>query len=215
MTDQTLRQSIIDAVLQLAVDGLNKGTSGNVSLRTGEKYIITPSGLDYDQLRPEDLVEMDFNGNDAKGSSTRRLVPSSEWRFHQDIYINCPEAQAIVHCHSMYATALSTLRRGIPRFHYMVAIAGGHSIRCAEYATFGTQDLSNRVLAALLDRKACLMSNHGLIAYGKDLHEALKITVEVENLAGQYMQALQVGQPVLLSLAEMEIVIEKFRRYGQ
>ena len=240
MTDQDLRQSVIDAVLQLVAEGLNKGTAGNVSLRTDKNYIITPSGVDYDKLRPADLVTMDFNCNTSNDKSTNgnstsnqstsnkspsdkspsdkspsQLEPSSEWRFHQDIYNHHPEAGAIVHCHSLYATALSTLRREIPPFHYMVAIAGGDSIRCAEYATFGTQELSNHVLAALLDRKACLMSNHGLIAFGKDLREALKIAVEVENLAGQYMQALQVGQPVLLSETEMAMVSKKFEHYGR
>ncbi|RLA44322.1 MAG: class II aldolase [Gammaproteobacteria bacterium] len=225
MTDQGLRQSVIDAALQLVAEGLNKGTAGNVSLRTEENYIITPSGVDYDKLRPQDLVTMDFDGNitnvkttsnmTPSGKSPAQLEPSSEWRFHQDIYIHHPEAGAIVHCHSLYATALSTLRREIPPFHYMVAIAGGNSIRCAEYATFGTQELSSHVVTALFDRKACLMSNHGLIAFGKDLREALKIAVEVENLAGQYMQALQVGQPVLLSETEMAIIGKMFNHYGR
>jgi L-fuculose-phosphate aldolase len=209
MTDHESRHSLIDSVLRLTSEGLNKGTSGNVSLRTPSGYLITPSGVDYDTLQAEDLVAMDF-----KDKPTGRFNPSSEWRFHRDIYTHRGNAMAIVHCHSFYATTLSTLRREIPSFHYMVAIAGGNSIRCADYATFGTQDLSDNILAALVDRKACLMSNHGLLTYGKNLRDALKTAIEVENLAGQYIHALQLGKPVLLDDEEMAVVIEKFKSYG-
>ena len=210
MTEQKSRRAVIDTALQLTSQGLNKGTAGNVSLRTPSGYIITPSGMDYDDLQPADLVAMDFDNN-ANG----HLKPSSEWRFHRDIYAHRPEATAIVHCHSLYATALSTLGREIPSFHYMVAIAGGDSIRCAKYATFGTQALSDNVLAALTNRKACLMGNHGLIAFGNGLRDALKIAIEVESLAGQYIHALQLGQPILLNGEEMAVVIEKFKSYGK
>ena len=189
--------------------GLNQGTSGNVSARSPEGFLITPSGRDMTGLGTADVVPVAMDGAAPEG-----LKPSSEWRFHRDIYAAFPEAGAIVHAHSPFAVALACLRRDIPPFHYMVAMAGGTDIRCARYATFGTQALSDAVVAALKDRRACLMANHGLVAWGKSLAGALAMALEVEALCGQYLRCLQVGEPVLLSEAEMAEVLEKFRDYG-
>ena len=188
--------------------GLNRGTSGNVSARSPEGFLITPSGRDMTELAAADMAPVDMEGRAPEG-----LKPSSEWRFHRDIYAAFPEAGAIVHAHSPFAVALACLRRDIPAFHYMVAMAGGVDIRCARYATFGTQALSDAILEALRDRRACLMANHGLVAWGRDLAGALALAVEVEALCGQYLCCLQAGEPVLLSDAEMAEVLEKFRDY--
>jgi L-fuculose-phosphate aldolase len=188
--------------------GLNRGTSGNVSARSLEGFLITPSGRDMTELAAVDMAPVDMEGRAPEG-----LKPSSEWRFHRDIYAAFPEAGAIVHAHSPFAVALACLRRDIPAFHYMVAMAGGVDIRCARYATFGTQALSDAVLEALRERRACLMANHGLVAWGRGLAGALALAVEVEALCGQYLCCLQAGEPVLLSDAEMAEVLEKFRDY--
>ncbi len=188
--------------------GLNRGTSGNVSARSLEGFLITPSGRDMTELAAVDMAPVDMEGRAPEG-----LKPSSEWRFHRDIYAAFPEAGAIVHAHSPFAVALACLRRDIPAFHYMVAMAGGVDIRFARYATFGTQALSDAILEALRDRRACLMANHGLVAWGRDLAGALALAVEVEALCGQYLCCLQAGEPVLLSDAEMAEVLEKFRDY--
>ena len=189
--------------------GLNQSTSGNVSARSPEGFLITPSGRDMTGLGAADVVPVALDGAAPEG-----LKPSSEWRFHRDIYAAFPEAGAIVHAHSPFAVALACLRRDIPPFHYMVAMAGGTDIRCARYATFGTQALSDAVVAALKDRRACLMANHGLVAWGKSLASALALALEVEALCGQYLRCLQAGEPVLLNEAEMAEVLEKFRDYG-
>ena len=188
--------------------GLNRGTSGNVSARSLEGFLITPSGRDMTELAAVDMAPVDMEGRAPEG-----LKPSSEWRFHRDIYAAFPEAGAIVHAHSPFAVALACLRRDIPAFHYMVAMAGGVDIRCAPYATFGTQALSDAILEALRDRRACLMANHGLVAWGRDLAGALALAVEVEALCGQYLCCLPAGEPVLRSDAEMAEVLEKFRDY--
>jgi L-fuculose-phosphate aldolase len=190
--------------------GLNQGSSGNVSVRSREGLLITPSGQDMAALTAEDMVAMDMAGT-VLGEGR----PSTEWRFHRDIYAAFPEAEAVVHAHSPFAVALACLRRDIPPFHYMVALAGGVDIRCAAYATFGTQALSDAVLAALRDRRACLMANHGLLAWGSGLPAALALAREVEALCGQYLRACQVGEPVLLSAVEMLEVLEKFKDYGK
>jgi L-fuculose-phosphate aldolase len=171
--------------------GLNRGTSGNVSARSLEGFLITPSGRDMTELAAVDMAPVDMEGRAPEG-----LKPSSEWRFHRDIYAAFPEAGAIVHAHSPFAVALACLRRDIPAFHYMVAMAGGVDIRCARYATFGTQALSDAVLEALRERRACLMANHGLVAWGRGLAGALALAVEVEALCGQYLRCLQAGEPV-------------------
>jgi len=215
---QKQRQQLLKACQTLDKLGLNRGTSGNVSLRVKNHshhdngdagFLITPSGMPIHSMVADDLVWMDFNAN-ATGS--RR--PSSEWRFHLDILAARTDVNAIVHTHSMFATTLSTFRQDIPAFHYMIALAGGNSIRCAPYALFGSQQLSNNALTALQNRKACLLSNHGMIAVGETLEKALNIAQEVETLCEQYLRALQVGKPVLLTDAEMQEVIEQFRSYG-
>ncbi len=210
MSDQALRDAIIACALRMNELRINRGKSGNVSARIEGGFLITPTALAYDRLVAEDIVEMVLDGG-TRG--TRK--PSSEWRFHHDIYAARPEIGAIVHAHSPFATTLSCLGLAIPAFHYMVAVAGGNDIRCAEYATFGTQELSQLVLTAIEGRKACLLANHGMIAIGANLDAALDLAVEVEALAEQYWRALQIGAPNLLSDREMAIVIEKFRDYRQ
>lgn len=202
-------QSIVDAVRLLAERGLNQGASGNVSLRGDNGFTITPSGVSADVLRPDQLVGMDMEGAWSGG-----WKPSSEWRFHRDIYAARPDAHAVVHCHSPAATALAVLGKTLPAFHYMVAIAGGSNVRCAPYATFGTQELSDAALAALTDRRACLLGHHGMISIGKDLAQAVDIAVEVEFLADLYLRLLPLGEPPVLPEAEMAVVLEKFKSYG-
>ncbi|PIV88905.1 MAG: class II aldolase [Hydrogenophilales bacterium CG17_big_fil_post_rev_8_21_14_2_50_63_12] len=204
-----LAEQVAETTRRSVVLGLNQGTSGNVSARSTEGFLITPSGHDMTRIGAADIVPVDRDGNVPAG-----LAPSSEWRFHRDLYAAFPEAQAVVHAHSPFAVALACLRRDIPPFHYMVAMAGGTDIRCAAYATFGTQALSAAVLAALRGRRACLMANHGLLAWGRSLNGALALAQEVEALCGQYLRASQVGEPVLLTAAEMAEVLEKFKGYG-
>jgi L-fuculose-phosphate aldolase len=204
-----LRVSLASLARESVQCGLNQGTSGNVSVRSREGFLITPSGQNMAALTADDMVEMSLAG-DVLGEGR----PSSEWRFHRDIYTTFPAAEAIVHAHSPFAVALACLRRDLPAFHYMVAMAGGIDIRCAAYATFGTQALSDAVLTALHDRRACLMANHGLLAWGRSLPAALALANEVEALCGQYLRACQVGEPVLLSEVEMQEVLEKFKNYG-
>jgi len=208
------RQQLLSASQQLASLGLNRGTSGNASLRAanalGQRgFLITPSGMAVEKMTLADLVWMDFDGN-ASGIQP----PSSEWRFHLDILRHKPEVNAVVHTHSMFATTLSTLRRDIPPFHYMIALVGGDSVRCAPYALFGSQALSDHALIALKERKACLLANHGMIAVGANMEQALNMTQEVETLCEQYLRALQAGEPHLLSAQEMIAVQQKFKTYG-
>lgn len=210
MSALQLRKAIIATALRMNALGINRGKSGNVSARWKDGFLVTPSGLAYERTRPADIVFVD-----AQGEASGRRAPSSEWRFHHDIYRTRPDAMAVVHTHSSFATTLSCLRMDVPAFHYMIAVAGGNSLRCAPYATFGTQALSDRALAALQDRKACLLANHGAIAIGADLESALALAVEVEALCEQYWRTLQVGKPVLLSDEEMAVVIDKFRTYGK
>ena len=218
LTEDALRQQVIATSLAMNALGINQGKSGNVSARFHDGYLITPTGLPYDQTKSEDIV---FMRQDQPGDTIRdepdflRRAPSSEWRFHRDIYARYPDVNAIVHTHSVHAAALACLRRSIPAFHYMVAVAGGRDIRCAPYATFGTQQLSDNALGALQDRKACLLANHGAIATGPTLAQALDLAVEVETLAHMYLLALQIGEPALLGDEEMAIVVEKFLSYGR
>ena len=205
-----LREQMIATARRMNTSGLNQGTSGNLSQRVEDGFLLTPTGMDYDALVPEDLVLMRFDG-----SHEGRRAPSSEWRFHRDILAKRPEVGAVLHAHSMFCTTLACLRRGIPSFHYMVTAAGGADIRCAPYATFGTEELSRHAVEALEGRKACLLANHGMLALGKDLAGAFKLAVEVETLAAMYWRALQVGEPVLLDAEEMARVLEKFKTYGQ
>lgn len=206
---QTLGQALINAALLLDAKGVNQGMSGNLSVRHDNGYLITPSGMAYDQCTPDDMVWMGFDG-----SSNGQRKPSSEWRFHHDILASRPEIGAVIHTHSRFATTLACLQRDIPAFHYMIAMAGGNSIRCTPYATFGTQALSDLALEALQERKACLLGNHGLIVLGETLERALALTIEVESLCEMYWRTLQIGQPILLSDAEMAVVQEKFKHYG-
>jgi L-fuculose-phosphate aldolase len=205
-----LREEIIATALEMNARGLNRGKSGNVSARVDDGFLVTPSGLAYETTRADDIVAMTLDG-ESRGARP----PSSEWRFHRDIYARRPEVAAIVHAHSPFATTLACLGRDIPAFHYMVAVAGGKDIRCAAYATFGTQQLSDHALSALDRRKACLLANHGMIALGESLADALALAVEVEALAEQYWRALQIAPPNLLSDAEMDVVLQKFATYGR
>ena len=203
-----LRKQVIATALEMNALRLNRGKSGNVSARIADGFLVTPTGLAYESMQPGDVVAMKQDGT-AHGAR----LPSSEWRFHRDIYTARREVGAIVHAHSPFATSIACLGRDIPPFHYMIAVAGGKDIRCAAYATFGTQQLSDHALRALEGRKACLLANHGMIAVGTSLTAALALAVEVEALAEQYWRALQIGTPNVLSDAEMEIVLEKFRTY--
>jgi L-fuculose-phosphate aldolase len=213
MTEQ-LRRSLITTALEMNRSGLNQGTSGNLSVRSGEGMLITPSGLPYEHLNTDDIVYV-AQQDGAPAGGTGQRMPSSEWRIHRDVYRARPDAQAILHAHPVHSTALACLRRPLPAFHYMVAVAGGRDIRCAPYATFGSQTLSDQVLDALQGRKACLMANHGLLALSSDLAGALALAQEIEQLARSYLQCLAVGEPAILDDAEMDRVLEKFKSYGQ
>ncbi len=206
---ESLSRQVIDTCLAMNARALNQGSAGNVSTRFAEGFLITPSGLPYEQLAPRDIVLVDLDGNSGDA-----LEPSSEWRMHRDIYVERPDAGAVLHAHSTFATALSCLRLDIPAFHYMIAVAGGSDIRCADYALFGTQELSDRMLAALEGRRACLLGTHGMICYHEDLERVLGLGVEVETLARQYWHARQLGEPVLLDDGQMRAVIERFANYG-
>ncbi len=208
--DAGLRHKVIATALKMNALGINTGKSGNVSARSGDGFLITPTGIAYEETKPEQIVATRFDGT-FEGD----VLPSSEWRFHADIYRARSDVAAIVHTHSVYATTVACMARGIPAFHYMVAVAGGSDIRCAPYATFGTQELSDHAVAALTGRNACLLAQHGMIAVGDTLEKALALAVEVETLAQMYWQALQIGAPAVLSDAEMKTVLEKFRTYGQ
>ena len=208
------RNQIIKYSLKLNSTNLSPLRSGNISLRDVEDdkdgYLITPSGKKYEILKPEDIVFMGLNEDEKKVSTNK---PSSEWRFHRDIYVNKKEAHAIVHAHSPHATAVSSHGKPIPPFHYMIALAGGDDIKCAEYATFGTDELSKNVIKALENRSACLMSNHGQVAFGKNLEDAFELAQEIENICHQYIIALKLGKPKILSLKEMKKVLNKAKNY--
>lgn len=207
-----IRRQIIDICLEMSAKNINQGTSGNASHRVEGGFLITPSGLPYETMQLEDIVEMKMDG-----SYLGDHRPSSEWRFHRDILQSRTDVDVVLHNHSTYATALSCHERGIPPFHYMTAVAGGHDIRVSTYACFGTQELSDEVLEALDDRFACLMGHHGVIAIAKDFAKAVWLAVEVENLAKMYIHALAIGEPPHLPPHEMDRVIEQIRRmsYGQ
>ena len=182
--------------------------SGNISMRYKNGFLITPSGQKYSSLKVKDIVFINLHGEYNKNQK-----PSSEWKFHQDIYISKKKANAIVHSHSTNATALSTHNKKIPPFHYMVALAGGTDIKCAKYATYGTRELSKNILKALKNRSACLIANHGQIAFGQNLSDAFELAEEVDNLAKQYIKALVLGRPKLLSLNAMKKVLSKSKTY--
>ncbi len=209
--DRDLRADVIKGCRMLTSLGLTHGTSGNVSIRRdAASFFVSPTGMSYDALAPEDVPLVTLDG---RWFGRRR--PSSEWRFHRDIMAARGDVGAVVHAHSRHATALACTGRGIPAFHYMVAVAGGADIRCAPYHTFGTQELSDAALRALEGRKACLLAHHGIIALGADLAAALQLAGEVESLAAQYCTALCLGEVRLIDDAEMGRVLEKFRTYGR
>lgn len=206
-----LAADVLITARALNASGINRGTSGNVSARNGDgHFLITPTGMDYAGMLAEDIVLM---GMDGSYPGVRK--PSSEWRFHRDIYIAKTEAGAVVHTHSPFATALACMGRDIPPFHYMIARFGGPDVRCAAYATFGTQELSDAALVALQGRRGCLLAHHGMIVCGADLKQALALAVELETLCEQYWRVLQIGPARLLPDDEMERVLQKFSAYGQ
>lgn len=207
-----LRRGIIEAARQMNAIGLNQGTSGNISARFEDRMLITPSGVPYDELRPKDIAALPLKGK--YGAWKGRLKPSTEWRFHLDITKARPEVGAIVHAHSTFATTLACCRKEIPACHYMIAASGGPTIRCADYATYGTKELSRNALAALKGRTCCLLANHGMIATGPDLAKAMWLAVELETIARQYYYTLALGGPVVLPDAEIAQVIERFKDYG-
>lgn len=207
--DREKRQSIIDACLRMNATGINQGTSGNISLRHGDGMLITPTSTPYETMKPEQIVYMHLDGNHDPAQ-----WPSSEWRFHRDILKARPEVNAIVHAHPPYSTMLAIMGMEIPSVHYMVAVAGGDTIRCAPYATFGTQELSEHAVRALEGRLACLLEHHGMIAVGPTLPKAMWLAVEVETLARQYHGCLQIGTPPLLSKEEIERVRLRMTGYG-
>lgn len=211
MHDRQLREAIIHYACAMHKDRLTVANSGNISARNELGFLVTPSGVLYEQLRPQDIVQLDLHGNRIAGE----LQPSSEWKIHADIYRQREEVRGIVHAHSPSATALSVLRKPVPAFHYMVSVAGGAEIPCAAYATFGTQALSDNVLAALAGYKACLMANHGMLAVGKSLPLAYGLALEVESLCAQYSEARQLGEVCLLSEQEMAEARDAFAIYGQ
>jgi L-fuculose-phosphate aldolase len=205
------RAEVVATAKAMSRAGLAPGTAGNVSVRSPSGLWITPTGLSYQGLIPDDIVELDRSGRVVWG----RRAPSSEWRLHVDILAARPDVTAIVHTHSPEATALSCTRRGIPAFHYYVARAGGADIRCATYATYGSAELAENAVTALAGRKACLLANHGVVALGVDLGRALALAEEVELLAGQYARAVALGGPVILDEGEMARVAAKLAGYGQ
>lgn len=218
MTD--LAAAVLATARAMNASGINRGAAGNVSARCEGGFLITPTGMPYDECVPGDMVKVCVGGtaqpeHTKSGTAAGRRKPSSEWRFHHDIYAARPEAGAIIHCHSPFATALACHSSEIPPFHYMIARFGGETVRCAAYATFGTQALSDAILVALEGRRACLMAHHGMVVFGADLREALALAIEFESLCEQYWRVLQLGQPQLLAADEMQRVIEKFKDYGR
>lgn len=207
--ERALRADLVARARELNTSGLSAGTSGNLSARWGEGFLVTPSGTPYDTLAPEDLVYMDLQGR-----WQHRLKPSSEWRFHRDLYAAKPAVNAVVHAHPPHCTALAIQQREIPAVHYMVAISGGPNVRVARYATFGTQALSDAALEALQDRHCCLLAHHGMVATGPTLARAMWVAIELEALAQQYLLALPLGTPPLLPDDEIARVVQAFEGYG-
>ena len=209
---------VIEFSKRLNNTNLSPLRSGNISVRTqidGEDgFYITPSGIKYENLKEEDIV---FLSNEKEYDFLKifnsGLNPSSEWRFHQDIYINKNDAKAIVHAHSVHATAVSAHGTDVPAFHYMIALAGGENIKCAKYATFGTRELSENIIEALENRKGCLMENHGQVTFGNNLEEAFELAKEIENICHQYINTIKIGEPKILSSSEMDKILEKVKNY--
>ena len=212
LDDLAQRRAMVDTCRRMNASGINQGTAGNISLRDGDGFLVTPTSLPYDAMEPEDLVRMSFDG-----SYEGRRRPSSEWRFHRDILASRRDIDVVLHCHSVYATTLACHHKTIPSFHYMTGVAGGTTIRCAPYATFGTQALSDNALEALQDRLACLLGQHGQISLGRTLDAALALGIEVETISRLYVQALTLGEPPILPDAEMDRVLRQMKNmsYGQ
>jgi len=206
VTEAALRDAVVRTAREMSARGLSRGTSGNVSARFGDRMLVTPSALAYEEMEARDIVLVDLDGRVLEGERP----PTTEWPLHGAIYRTRPSVGAVVHTHAVFCTTLSTLRRDIPPFHYMVALAGGDSIRCARYAGFGTALLAAHALAALEGRDACLLANHGMVALGASTDDALALAQEVETLAELYWRALQVGEPVLLAVEEVEEALERF-----
>lgn len=209
-TDAALREQIVAGCRRMVADGLTRGTSGNISVRTADGMLITPSNVEYATMAAADIVAMSLTG-ELRDAAGRRA--STEWRMHARIQETRADVNAIVHTHSPFATALACMRRPIPAFHYMVAAAGGRDVPCAPYATFGTAELAAAAAAALIDRNACLLANHGVLAIGRSVADALGLALEIETLAQQYSIALQAGEPVLLTDAQMAAALEAFTDY--
>jgi L-fuculose-phosphate aldolase len=217
---KTLAQQLLETSQKLVQLGLNKGTSGNASVRCDGGFLVTPSGLPVEEMTAKSMVHMSFEPNIGTQKDLSNVnnthKPSSEWHFHQAVLQKRPEINAVIHTHSMFATTLACMHKEIPPFHYMIAVVGGDTIRCAPYALFGTEALSDVALEALTERKACLLANHGMIALGRDLDDALAVTVEVENLCEQYWRLLQITpNPPLLSATQMREVFQQFKGYGK
>ena len=210
--------SLLSVMRRLDSIGMNRASSGNCSIRVEHGFLVTPSGIPVEDLTEDLLVRMNLEGEvllePGRIQDENLVKPSSEWRFHRDIYLMRPEVNAVVHSHSTFATTLACLNLDVPSFHYMIAVAGGDSIRCAPYELFGTQELSNSALEALKGRKACLLQNHGMIAIGASLQDALRVAIETESLCEQYWRVIQIGKPNLLSSSQMDLVLEKFKTYG-
>jgi L-fuculose-phosphate aldolase len=215
MSEKSLRKAIIEAALTMSDCGLSPGRSGNVSARFKDGMLITPTGMAYHELEPDDIVFVDADGSAAP----KQRKPSSEWRFHLAAYQARSDRNAVVHAHSLHATVLSCVKKPIPAFHYMVAIAGGKDIPCVPYATYGTEELARHVARGLKERDACLMASHGQIAIGIDLGAALELAFEIETLAEQYYKVLLLGEmnvsSDVLSDSAMEDMVDKFKTYGQ
>ena len=215
---ENLKEEVIKFAQKLNSTNLSPLRSGNVSIKVAqnniEGFFITPSGIKYESLKETDIVFLELNKEyDFLKIFNSGLNPSSEWRFHQDIYLKKKEAKAIVHAHSPHATAVSAHGKTIPAFHYMIALAGGDDIKCAEYGTFGTKELSQNIIKALDKRKACLMSNHGQITFGQNLKQAFELAEEVENICHQYINTIKLGEPKILSFAEMQKILDKVKNY--
>jgi len=207
------RENLLNITNKLLTAGLNHGASGNCSCRDKEGFLITPTGIDSSKLTTDMMVRISLSDDPSQPES--KYQPSSEWQFHQAILKKYPEINAVVHTHSVFASSLSVLGQDIPAFHYMIAVAGGDSVRCAPYAMFGTKELSDNILEAIQDRKACLLSNHGLVAVGKDLNEAFNIAEEVEHLSRLFIEAKKIGEPLLLSDKQMTEVLNRFNSYSR
>mgnify|MGYP001168966973 FL=1 len=211
MSELSLRKSIIKYSKLLNQTNLTPLRSGNISIRFKDGFLITPSGMKYKNLQPKDIVFVNLKGILKKGKNK----PSSEWRFHKDIYIDKKDSKAIVHCHSKHALILSCFVKRIPSFHYMVAVAGGEDIKCAKYATYGTSELSKNIIKALRGRNACLIGNHGQVSFSNSLSKAFELAQEVEYLSEQYLGCLRTGKPKILSKSQMTKVLLKVKNYKQ